>query len=153
MLPPTLSPFERTNFFYGLLLDAERLQRDHAFFNGKRWMLNRLALGSGVLCGLGVRSVAGPPAAWFVDAGVAIDPLGREIVVPGTCQFNPAQPTDTRGHAVGAPLAAVGWWSVAVVPVAAAVVLAGGAAVLRRRALPLGPPLLGVTWIVLLAGS
>lgn len=55
--------------------------------------------------------------------------------------------------ALGAPLAAVGWWSVAVVPVGAAVVLAVGAAFLRRRALPLGPPLLGVTWIVLLAGS
>ncbi|MFC5066166.1 prepilin peptidase [Actinomycetospora atypica] len=55
--------------------------------------------------------------------------------------------------ALGAPLAAVGWWSVAVVPVAAATVLAVGAALLRRRALPLGPPLLGVTWIVLVAGS
>lgn len=55
--------------------------------------------------------------------------------------------------ALGAPLAALGWWSVAVVPVVAAVVLAVAAAILRRRALPLGPPLLGVTWIVLLAGS
>ena len=55
--------------------------------------------------------------------------------------------------ALGAPLAAVGWWSVAIVPVGAALVLAVGAALLRRRALPLGPPLLGVTWIVLLAGS
>jgi hypothetical protein len=106
MPPPTLTVFERTNFFYGLLLDAERLQKDHAFFNGKRWLLNRLALGSGVLCGLGVRSVAGPPAAWFIDAGIAIDGLGREIVVAENFQFNPAQPTDNFGQPVGGPLAA-----------------------------------------------
>jgi hypothetical protein len=103
--PSTVTAFERTNFFYGLLLDAERLQKDHAFFNGKRWMLNQLALGSGVLCGLGVRSVAGPPVAWFIDTGIAIDGRGREIVVAESQPFNPAQPTDDLGHPVGAPLA------------------------------------------------
>ena len=104
--PATVAPFERTNFFYGLLLDAERLQNDHAFFNGKRWLLNRLALGSGVLCGLGVRSVAGPSTAWFIDTGIAIDALGREIVVAESLPFNPAQPTDDMGRPSGGPLAA-----------------------------------------------
>lgn len=55
--------------------------------------------------------------------------------------------------ALGAPLAAAGWWAVAAVPVAAAVLLAGVAVVRGRRALPLGPPLLGVSWIVLLAAG
>lgn len=104
--PAAVSAFERTNFFYGLLLDAERLQSDHAFFNGKRSLLNRLALGSGVLCGLGVRATAGPPAAWFLDAGVAVDGLGREVVVTESHQFDAAQPTDNLGRPVGAPLAA-----------------------------------------------
>jgi hypothetical protein len=82
------------------------LQKDHAFFNGKRWLLNRLALGSGVLCGLYVRSVAGPPAAWFIDPGIAVDPLGREIVVADSQPFDPAQPTDAMGKPSGNPLAA-----------------------------------------------
>ncbi|GAA4824279.1 hypothetical protein GCM10023201_07970 [Actinomycetospora corticicola] len=55
--------------------------------------------------------------------------------------------------ALGAPLAAVGWWALGVVPVAAAAVLAVTALLRRRRALPLGPPLLGVSWIVLLAAG
>ena len=101
---PTVGAFERTNFFYGLLMDAERFQKDHAFFNGKRWMLNRLTTGSGVVCGLDVRRAAGPPAAWFIDAGVAIDRLGREIVVAESHAFNPAQPTDDKGKPVGSPL-------------------------------------------------
>jgi hypothetical protein len=100
-----VSPFERTNFFYGLLLDADRLRNDHAFFNGKRWLLNRIAVGFGVACGLGVRTVAGPPRGWFIDPGAAIDPLGREIVVPESAPFDPAQPTDEQGRPSGAPLA------------------------------------------------
>jgi hypothetical protein len=106
MPPPAtaVQAFERTNFFYGLLLDAERLRKDHAFFNGKRWMLNRLTVGSGVVCGFDVRSVAGPPRQWFIDAGVAIDTLGRELVVADSRPFDPAQPTDEQGRPSGAPL-------------------------------------------------
>ncbi|MCD2187685.1 prepilin peptidase [Actinomycetospora soli] len=55
--------------------------------------------------------------------------------------------------ALGAPLAAVGWWAVALVPVAAAVLLAAAAVPRARAALPLGPPLLGVSWVVLLAAG
>ena len=105
-MPPaaTVTAFERTNFFYGLLLDAERLRNDHRFFNGKRSLVNRLAIGSGVACGLGVRTVAGPPRQWFIDPGAAIDPLGREIVVPEAYPFDAAQPTDDAGQPAGNPL-------------------------------------------------
>lgn len=105
-MPPaaTVTAFERTKFFYGLLLDADRLQNDHAFFNGKRALINRLAIGSGVACGLGVRTVAGPPRQWFIDPGTAIDPLGREIVVPEALPFDAAQPTDDAGHPSGSPV-------------------------------------------------
>ncbi len=102
----TVTAFERSNFFYGLLLDAERLQKDHAFFNGKRWLLNRLTTGSGVVCGLGVRAIAGTPKKWVLEPGVAIDGLGREIVVAADHAFDPAQPTDSSGVAAGAPLTA-----------------------------------------------
>jgi hypothetical protein len=102
-MPPTapLAAFERTNFVYGLLLDVERFQKDHAFFNGKRWMLNRLTLGAGVLGGLDVRTAAGPPATWTIEPGVALDGAGREIVVSETRLFDPFQPTDDDGKPAG----------------------------------------------------
>src|SRR5262245_57080814 len=105
-MPPlaTVSAFERSNFFYGLLLDAERLQKDHAFFNGKRRLMNRLTCGYGVVVGLDVRTVAGPPPQWFIDPGLVIDALGREIVVPESHAFNALQPTDDRGRPAGSPL-------------------------------------------------
>ena len=55
--------------------------------------------------------------------------------------------------ALGGPLAAVGWWALAVAPALSAAVLVVVAGVLRRRALPLGPSLLGVSWLLLLAGG
>jgi leader peptidase (prepilin peptidase) / N-methyltransferase len=55
--------------------------------------------------------------------------------------------------ALGVPLGAAGWWAVAAAPVGAALVLVVLARVLRRRAMPLGPALLGVSWVVLLAGG
>ncbi|NMO89633.1 prepilin peptidase [Actinomycetospora sp. TBRC 11914] len=52
--------------------------------------------------------------------------------------------------ALGGPLAAAGWWALAAAPALAAAVLVAVAWRLRRRAVPLGPALLGVTWILLL---
>jgi hypothetical protein len=106
-MPPAataIRAFERTNFFYGLMLDADRLQKDHAYFNEKRALLNRLTVGFGVVCGFHVRAVAGPPQQWFVDPGVAIDGLGREVVVPESRAFDPAQPTDDKGRPSGTRL-------------------------------------------------
>jgi leader peptidase (prepilin peptidase)/N-methyltransferase len=55
--------------------------------------------------------------------------------------------------ALGGSLAATGWWAVAAAPVGAALVLVVVTGVLRRRSAPLGPALLGVSWVVLLAGG
>ncbi|MFL6711445.1 MAG: hypothetical protein ACJ8LN_00750, partial [Sulfurifustis sp.] len=52
----------------------------------KQWLLNRLTLGKGVLCGLRV-SVDGNRVC--VDPGVAIDGLGREIIVPVRACIDP----------------------------------------------------------------
>src|SRR6187551_679292 len=76
----------RNHYFYGKLLDELHLRMEQDYFNDKRWLLNRLALGRGVLCGLQV-SISGK--AVCVEAGVAIDGLGREIVVPGKVCFDP----------------------------------------------------------------
>jgi hypothetical protein len=43
-----------TSFFYGLLLDESRLKKETLYQNRKRWMLNRLVLGTGVVYGLDV---------------------------------------------------------------------------------------------------
>ena len=42
----------RNNYFYGKLLDEFHLEMEQSYFNRHRWLLNRLSLGSGVLCGL-----------------------------------------------------------------------------------------------------
>src|SRR4051812_7820160 len=70
---------KRNNYFYGKLLDELHLKLEQQYFIGKRAQLNRLALGSGVLCGLRIE----PDGTFIkVSAGIAIDGFGREIVVP-----------------------------------------------------------------------
>ena len=106
MPPPTatLSAFERNNFFYGLLMDAERFRKDHTFFNGKRRLLNRLVIDTGVVYGLDVSPIAGPPSKLTIHPGVAIDGAGREIVVSQDWSIDHHQPTDDDGQPVGALL-------------------------------------------------
>jgi hypothetical protein len=106
MMPPTngtLTSFERNNYFYGLLMDVDRFQKDQAFLDGKRRLLNRLVTGWGVVCGLDVVA-AGSPGLVTLRTGVAIDGLGREIVVPDPVTIDPRQPTDALGQPAGPPL-------------------------------------------------
>lgn len=71
----------RNRYYYGKLLDARHLEIEQDYGNEKRWLINRLSIGSGVLCGLAVtKSTDGTRVR--VGPGVAIDPLGREILVP-----------------------------------------------------------------------
>jgi hypothetical protein len=73
----------RNNYFYGKLMDAAHFTMEQAYFNGKRWLLNRLVTGSGVVCGLAVEPDATDGGDRVViQPGVAIDRLGREIIVP-----------------------------------------------------------------------
>jgi hypothetical protein len=70
----------RNRFFYGKLLDVFHFELEQDYFNRKRWLLNRLITGYGVVCGLDVRS--GPrPDQVVIMSGVAIDMWGREIYV------------------------------------------------------------------------
>ncbi len=79
----------RNNYYYGKLLDVGRLQLEQDYGKQKRWLLNRLTLGCGVLCGLEVYVIDDKLR---VGAGVALDPLGREIVVPGSFMVDPFAP-------------------------------------------------------------
>src|SRR5206468_11586399 len=46
----TLTPPQRNKYFYGKLMDVPHFQMEQTYGNWKRWLLNRLALGEGVLC-------------------------------------------------------------------------------------------------------
>lgn len=91
---------KRNKYFQGKLLDAAHMQLEQCYGIDKRRMLNRLALGPGVLCGLGV--TAGADGTLCISPGVAIDGCGREIVVPvARAPIDPAQPTDDVGKPLG----------------------------------------------------
>jgi hypothetical protein len=71
----------RNRYFFGKLLDVYHFELETNYVNAKRWLLNRLALGVGVVCGLDV--LCGPePNTVVITPGVAIDKWGREIIVP-----------------------------------------------------------------------
>lgn len=70
--------FERNNFYPGKLITVRDLVQDQCYFNEKRWLMNRMIHGWGVVCGLDVYEKDGKI---FVKPGLAIDCCGREILV------------------------------------------------------------------------
>jgi hypothetical protein len=79
--------FVRNRYFYGKLLDVLDFEREQDYFNGKRWLLNRLVTGYGVICGLDVQAGKDNSSVW-VAPGVAIDKWGRELIVTKSCQVD-----------------------------------------------------------------
>lgn len=75
-----LFPFERNRYFYGKMLTARDFETEQRYFNNKRRLLNRILFGAGVVCGLGVYQ--NDDTSFSVETGIALDYLGREIVVP-----------------------------------------------------------------------
>ncbi|MGH9326226.1 MAG: hypothetical protein ACRD2B_05995 [Terriglobia bacterium] len=73
-------PPVRNRFFYGKLLDVYHFELEQNYFNSKRWMLNRLVSGYGVICGLNVL-LGQDGESVVVTPGVAIDKCGREVIV------------------------------------------------------------------------
>ena len=80
-----LHTFVRNRYFYGKLLDVFHFELEQDYVNGKRWLLNRLISGYGVLCGLDVQP-ADKGRAVVVTQGIALDRGGREIVVTRTSE-------------------------------------------------------------------
>lgn len=76
----------RSRYFYGKLLDVFHFELEQEYFNSKRWLLNRLVTGYGVVCGLDVKLTSDYQNV-FVLPGLAIDRCGREIIVA-----EPSQP-------------------------------------------------------------
>ena len=70
----------RNNYYYAKLLGVEDFQRETRYMILKRWMLNRLVSGYGVICGLDV--VATPDhTGVYITAGWGIDRWGRDFEV------------------------------------------------------------------------
>jgi hypothetical protein len=93
---------ERNHYFYGKLLDVQRLQMEQHYGIIGRRRINGLVLGHGVVCGLNV--VADAEGMVRIQPGVTLDPMGREIIVPEGLSVNPHQLTDAQGHPAGEPL-------------------------------------------------
>src|SRR5687767_12237196 len=85
-ISPELEAPRRNNFYYGKLMDVLHFQMEQDYGNAKRALMNRLGLGDGVLCGLAVTAVDDTIC---VSPGVAVDALGREIVVAAPVCIDP----------------------------------------------------------------
>ncbi len=72
-------PLERNLYFYGKMLTARDFETEQRYFNNKRRLINRTTLGAGVVCGLGVYQ--NDDTSFTMETGMALDYLGREIVV------------------------------------------------------------------------
>jgi hypothetical protein len=73
------SPIERNRYFYGKLLTVRDFNTEQEYNALKRRLINRLVVGAGVVCGLGVS--ASDDATLTIESGMALDYMGREIVV------------------------------------------------------------------------
>jgi hypothetical protein len=96
-----LSVPERNRYFYGLLMDAERFQKDQDYFNSKRALLNRFVSGFGVICGLGLTFTppsGASPGTLLLGPGIAIDGAGREVLVPAPTPIDLGHLTDATGN-------------------------------------------------------
>jgi hypothetical protein len=74
-----VTEFERTRFFFGKLLTAEDLEREQRYHIEKRWLLNRMLHGPGVVSGLEVTPRGGSGVR--VAPGLALDAHGRELLL------------------------------------------------------------------------
>lgn len=70
--------FERNNYFHGKTLSARELKAEQTYFNEKRWLINRMILGWGIVCGLGVYAKHG---CLYIEPGLALDCCGHELLV------------------------------------------------------------------------
>jgi hypothetical protein len=86
--PAVLRPPQRNNFFFGKMMGVAQFEREQCYGMSQRWLINRLTIGTGVLCGLEV-SLTADGKRLRVAPGVAVDPWGREIIVGRVVEFDP----------------------------------------------------------------
>lgn len=74
-----LFPFERNRYYSGKMLTSADFAAEQGYSNNKRRFLNNLMFGPGIVCGCNVYSL--DDLSVFIESGLAIDSLGREIVI------------------------------------------------------------------------
>ncbi len=74
-----LRHFEKNNYYYGKLLTAKDFEMEQVYFNHKRYLVNRLLHGTGIVSGLNIIAVDDQTIS--LEPGVALDANGREVVV------------------------------------------------------------------------
>ncbi|GHU57930.1 hypothetical protein FACS1894133_1740 [Clostridia bacterium] len=72
-------PIERNRYFYGKLLTVRDFESEQNYTSAKHRIINRIVNGTGVVCGLG--TISTDEITLIVESGMALDYLGREIVV------------------------------------------------------------------------
>jgi hypothetical protein len=93
----------RPKYFTGQLLTEEDFTAEQSYFLDGRRSDNRHLHGWGVVCGL--RVTPSGDGGVVIGPGLAIDGLGREIVVPEPREMpDPHQPIDDRGEPHGEPV-------------------------------------------------
>lgn len=75
----TYIPFKKNRYFYGKLLTADDFDQEQQYFDNKRRLMNRWALGVGIVAGLEVIRVDDYSVS--IEMGMALDYTGREIVL------------------------------------------------------------------------
>jgi hypothetical protein len=88
-----LESFSHPRYFYGQRLDVRHFESEQDYFKGKLWLLNRLVSGCGVVCGLDVE-LGDDGRSVVVTPGLALDRMGREIVVPRRSPRVPIPPLE-----------------------------------------------------------
>jgi len=71
--------YDRNHYFYGKLMTVRDFESEQLYLNSKRRLCNRLLLGPGIVTGLDVSLIDNKNIS--LEAGMAIDYFGREIVV------------------------------------------------------------------------
>lgn len=71
-------PFERNRYYYGKLLTEQDFRSEQRYMNDKRRLINRFLHGTGIVAGFEV--VRMDEKSISVEAGIALDGAGREIV-------------------------------------------------------------------------
>ena len=82
-------PFrKRNNYAYGMVLGLEDFQQEFSYFYDRMRLHNRMLHGYGTVAGLEVSSSSEEETATgiVVNAGMAIDPEGNEIILPSAVQ-------------------------------------------------------------------
>jgi hypothetical protein len=74
-----MTAFERPRYFPGKLVTAADFELEQQYHIEKRWLLNRMLQGAGVVSGLGLAT--DDQGTVTVAPGFALDPRGREIMV------------------------------------------------------------------------